>query len=548
MDEADVVLKAAREAFGCRDWAAGLKNFRIASQEVDLTAADLSAFGDCAWWCGDVPAAVSAYEGAYRLFLHGDQPHQAALHALGLAFSLLLRGDLEIGSGWMNRAQRLLRDEPETAQHGYLLYLDAEIAFAEGDLDKVLNQASELIRMGSRYADANLAAGGVLFEGRALVRRGELGEGMRCLDEAMVAVLSDELASEWAGNIYCHLMDVFHELGDIRRAAEWVEATQRWLDQLPAAVLFSGICRVHRSQVLQIIGAWDQAEREAARVSTELAAIHVAAAAEAHYQVAEIRRLRGDLAAAERSYERAHEYGRDPQPGLSLLRLAEGRLTAAASAIQTALIAESDNRLARVPLCAAQVDIALGTGSLDDARRACEELEATAAVYASSGIEATARHARGALTLAEGKPGAALPILRDACRRWREAGADYLASKACLLLVQVYGELGDEDAARRELDAAAPVFDRLGAVPDANLVERLRRPPTLPHGLTQREAEVLALVATGRSNKDVATALYISEKTVARHLSNIFSKIDVATRTEAAAFAFEHGLASPTRG
>jgi ATP/maltotriose-dependent transcriptional regulator MalT len=448
----------------------------------------------------------------------------------------------------MNRAQRLLRDEPESAEHGYLLYLEAEIAFAQSDLDKVLAQARELVRMGSRYADANLAAGGALFEGRALVRRGLMDDGMRSLDEAMVAVLSDDLAPEWAGNIYCHLMDVWHELGDIRRAAEWVEATERWLESLPAGMLFNGICRVHRSQVLQIRGAWDQAELEAVRVSTELAAVHVQAAAEAHYQVAEIRRLRGDLAGAEHSYERAHENGRDPQPGLALLLLAQGRSEAAAAAIRSALIAESDNALARVPLRAAQVDIALTTGALERARGACEELEATAAVYPSSGIEATTRSARGALTLAEGHPEAALPILRDACRRWRETGADYLASRACVLLSRVYEELGDKDAGRRELDAAATVFKRLGAVPDAGVVEGLRQPPVLPRGLTQREAEVLALVATGRSNKDVGSALYISEKTVARHLSNIFAKTGVSTRTEAAAFAFKHGLASPIRG
>jgi tetratricopeptide (TPR) repeat protein len=256
MGEADVVLKAARKAFDRRDWPLALESFRVARSESELTAEDLSALGDSAWWCGNVAEAMSAYEGAYRLYLHGDQPKQAAVHALGLAFSLLLRGDVEIGSGWINRAQRLLREEPESAEHGYLLYLDAEIAFAQGDLDKIMDQARELAGMGARFGDPNLAAGGVMFEGRALVRRGRMDEGMRCLDEAMVAVLSDDLAPEWAGNIYCHLMDVFHELGDVRRAAEWVEATSRWLERLPPAVLFTGICRVHRSQVLQLTGAW----------------------------------------------------------------------------------------------------------------------------------------------------------------------------------------------------------------------------------------------------------------------------------------------------
>ena len=548
MDDVAAVLESAREAFARHDWPAARESFEAVRENVELSPDDLSALGDSAWWIGDVDEALAAFEGAYRLYLQGQQPRQAAIHALGLAVSLFLRGETELGSGWMNRAQRLLRDEPEAAEHGYLLYLDTEVAFEQGELDEVIAKARVLGEMGRRYEDANLAAGGVLFEGRALVRQGRLKEGMGFLDEAMVTVLADEMLPDWAGNVYCHLMSVFHELVDIRRAAEWVEATARWVESLPPAVLFTAICRVHRSQVLQITGAWDQAEREAARVCLDLANIHVAGLAEGHYQVGEIQRLRGELAAAEGSYERAHECGRDPQPGLALLRLAQGRLPAASASIQAALVAENQNPLARAPLCAAQIDIALAAGSIDTAQRACDELEATASIYATSGLEAMARHARGAVALAEGLPEAALPILRDACRRWRELGADYNASKACVLLASAYEALGDADAARRELDAAATVFDRLGAVPDARGVVESRGRRRQPGGLTEREVEVLALVASGRSNRDVAAELSISQKTVARHLSNIFTKLGASTRTEAAAYAFEHGLAPPAPG
>jgi len=548
MDDVAAVLESAREAFGRHDWPSARESFKAARQNVELSADDLSALGDSAWWIGDIDEAMAAYEGAYRLSLQGRQPRRAAVNALGLAVALFLRGEIELGSGWMHRAQRLLRDEPEAAEHGYLLYLDTEIAFEQGDLDEVIVKARALGEMGRRYEDVNLAAGGVLFEGRALVRQRRLKEGMGFLDEAMVAVLADEMVPGWAGNVYCHLMAVFHELVDIRRAAEWVEATARWVETLPPAVLFTAICRVHRSQVLQITGSWDQAEREAERVCLDLANIHVAGAAEGHYQVGEIQRLRGELVAAERSYGRAHERGRDPQPGLALLRLAERSLPAALASIQAALVAENHNALARAPLCAAQVDIALAIGNIDHARGACEELEATASIYATSGLEATARHARGAVALAEGLPEAALPILRDACRRWRELGADYNASKACVLLASAYEALGDTDAARRELEAAASVFDRLGALPDARSVARLRGQRPLPGGLTEREVEVLALVAIGRSNKDVAQELSISQKTVARHLSNIFIKLGASTRTEAAAYAFEHRLVPPARG
>jgi DNA-binding NarL/FixJ family response regulator len=271
-------------------------------------------------------------------------------------------------------------------------------------------------------------------------------------------------------------------------------------------VLFTGICRVHRSQVMARKGAWGQAEREAALVCLELADLHVAAAAEGHYQLGELRRLRGDLAGAEAAYRRAHELGRDPQPGLALLRLAQGRASTAAASIRAALAA----------------------GDTGTATAAGDELTRTASTYGSSGLEAAALQARGALLLAGGRAEAALPTLRAACRRWQA--------------------LGDGDAATLELDAAAAVFDQLGATLDAARVAAQRGRRALPGGLSGREAEVLALVAAGRTNREIAEALVLSPKTVARHLSNIFAKLGVTSRTQAAAWAYAHGLATTERG
>ncbi|HWD44415.1 MAG TPA: hypothetical protein VHM23_12040 [Actinomycetota bacterium] len=246
-----------------------------------------------------------------------------------------LRGDAVVGTGWLGRAQRLLQDQPEVAAHGYLLYLELEGALGGDDPGAVAERARRLRGLGRRHADPNLAAAGDLFEGRALVKVGRVAEGLARLDEAMLAVRSGELGPEWAGNIYCHLMTAFTELADVRRAAEWTDATSRWLATLPAAVLFTGICRVHRSQVLQRRGAWAQAEREAALVCADLADLQVAGAAEGHYQVGEIRRLHGDLDGAEAAYREAHRLGRDPQPGLALLRLAQGLAAAAAASVRT---------------------------------------------------------------------------------------------------------------------------------------------------------------------------------------------------------------------
>jgi DNA-binding CsgD family transcriptional regulator len=394
----------------------------------------------------------------------------------------------------------------------------------------VIGAARRLRELGRAHADPNLVAAGDLFEGRALVKEGRMAEGMALLDGAMLAVRSGELRPEHAGNIYCHLMAAFHELADVRRAAEWTEATSRWLASLPAAVLFTGICRVHRSQVLQRRGAWAQAEREAAQVCQDLAELQVAGAAEGHYQVGELRRLRGDLAGAEAAYREAHRLGRDPQPGLALLRLAQGRAPAAAASVRAALAAVAHDRLARARLCAAQVEIALAAAQPEVAARACEELERTASTNGSSGLEA------------------ALPTLRAGCRRWQELDAPYDAARVRVALAGAYRALGDGDAAALELDAAEATFERLGAAPDTARVRALRGRAALPGGLTEREAEVLALVAAGRSNREIAEALVLSSKTVARHLSNIFAKLGVASRTQAAAYAFEHGLATPSRG
>lgn len=545
MDEA---VAGAREAYRRRDWRAARDGFAAAAAVGDLTADDAFAFADAAWWLGDTEESLSAGEQAYRLYLDGDRPARAAMAAIHIAIDLLLRGDDVIGSGWISRAERLLRDQPAGVEHGYLRYLlEVEAALGGPDFDAVIASARGVADLGRDHDDANLVALGILGQGRALVKQAHAAEGLALLDEAMVAVLTEELSPEWAGNIYCHLMAACHELGDIRRAVAWTDATTRWLETLPEAVLFTGICRVHRSQVLQAAGGWEQAEREAERVCHDLEHIHVASAAEAQYQRGELRRLRGDLAEAEQAYERARQRGRDPHPGLALLQLARGRQGAASAAIRTALASQTDP-LVRVRLCAAHVEIALAAGDLETAEAACGEVEDTAAAYDSPGLVATALTARGAVLIGQRRPGPALAALRSACQRWWELGVPYEAARVGVLLARACAQTGDLDGAGRELDAAAQVFDRLGAAADADEVAVLRGQTRTADGLTARELEVLAEVASGSSNREIAAALVISEKTVARHLSNIFLKIGCSSRTAAAAYAFEHGLASPTRG
>lgn len=544
MDDVTAVLAAARDAYRRREWGAAREGLLAARDSAGLSPEDSGMLADAAWWLGLVDESTAAGEAAYRGHLRDRRPRQAAWAAIGIAVNHLLRGAETIGSGWIGQAARLLADEPECAEHGYVRYLvEVEAALDGPDRDAVIEAAREIRELGRRHGDPNLVAMGALGEGRVLLGHGRVAEGFAMLDEAMGAVLSEDLAPDWAGNIYCHMIAACHEMVDIRRARQWTGATERWLATLPAAVLFTGICRVHRSQLSQLGGAWEQSRREAALVCAELADIHCVSAAEGHYQVGEICRLRGELAAAEHAYQRAHALGRDPQPGLALLRLAQRRIGTAATSIRVALLAEGRSRLSRARLCAAQVEIALAAADVATARKAADELADTAATWGSSGLAAMAGQARGAALLAEGHPAEALPVLRAACRLWQELDAGYDAARVRVLLALSYRKLGDEDAAARELRAAAAVFDGLGASTDAAAVTALRERPALPAGLTEREVEVLAVVARGRSNREVAATLGISEKTVARHLSNIFGKLGLSTRTAAAAFAYEHGLA-----
>ena len=371
---------------------------------------------------------------------------------------------------------------------------------------------------------------------------------MALLDEAMLDATSEQMNPAYAGNIYCNMIAACHELGDLRRMRQWTKALARWCNQIPPAVLFTGICRVHQAQLLTVSGAWEQAEREASRVCTDLQGIQVESLAEAHYAVGEVRLRQGDLAGAEFALEEADRLGRDPQPALALVRLAHGHPERAKAMLDVALAARAGRPLVRAPLLAALVEVTLDGGELEPAKKAAEELAVIAASFRTEVLRARGLQAAGGVLVAEDRCAEALPVLREACRVWQDLDAPYDAARVRLLLARACNALSDTDSATRALDAAAEVFERLGAKLDMRKLEMLRRGPRLPDGLTEREAEVLALVAAGQTNRQIAEALVISHKTVARHLSNIFVKCGLATRAAATAYAFEHGLLKPRHG
>jgi DNA-binding NarL/FixJ family response regulator len=537
-------LDAARTAFAARHWADAREGFLAARQEGPLEADDLSALSQAAWWLGLMDESLAAGEEAYRLYLDASNVRRAAYRAFDVAYGYFLQGNEAVGGGWIGRAQRLLADQPDCAEQGYLLYFAVETSLDGGE--ETMAKARQVQACGRRHGDRNLVAAGIVAEGRVLIKLGRAQEGVALLDEGMLEASSQEMAPNWAGNIYCHLMAACYELGDIGRAAAWTQSTSDWCDEMAPAVLFKGICRVHRAQVMQIRGHWTQAQDEAERVCKDIAHIHVGVVAEGHYQIGEIKRLRGDLDGAEQAYQDGHRLGRDPEPGLALLRLAQGRPDAASTLIHSALTGVGD-RLARARLLVAQVEIAIALGDEATAAAAADELDEVASVYGSSGLQAAARRSRGAVLLATGNPEEALSTLRTACSRWNELEAPYDCAKVRVLLAQAYRQLGDIESSDRELAAARTAFEALGAALDASEVAGRGR-AVLPNGLTEREAQVLALVAAGCTNRQIADELFLSQKTVARHISNIFTKIGVTTRTAAARFAFEHGVASPKHG
>jgi DNA-binding NarL/FixJ family response regulator len=366
---------------------------------------------------------------------------------------------------------------------------------------------------------------------------------MTLLDEAMTSVVAGQLDQFFTGVIYCNVLDACLDVADLGRAGEWSDAARTWCRSLPPESPFPGLCRINRAKVASFRGDWSEAASEAERVS-EAAAFNPEAAAKAFYETGEIRRRIGNVAGADEAFARAHELGFEPQPGLSLLRLAQGKGESALTALRVAVDAETGNRLRRARLLAAQVDVALATNDLGTAASSSDELQSIAVDFGTPALEAAAAMARGALRLAEGNTVEALESLRRACAIWQQIKVPYETARSRMWYGLALRSAGDEEDARQELRAALSTFERLGAVPEARAAGELLGPrDALPRGLTAREAEVLRLVASGRTNREIAGQLVLSEHTVARHVQNIFAKIGVSSRSAATAFAFEHDLA-----
>jgi DNA-binding CsgD family transcriptional regulator len=521
-------LGQGREAFAKRAW----KDAHAAlSSAAALGGEDLERLATAAYLLGDEAEYLAVLERAHHAHLDEGAVDRAVRCAFWLGLILSLRGEAGRASGWLARAQRLLGDR-DCVERGYLRLLET---LHVPDPEIGHDGAADGAELGRRFGDADLFSLAVHEQGHCLVRLGRVAAGLALLDEAMLAAVGGELSPIVTGLIYCSVIDGCRELHELRRAQEWTAAMTRWCEQQPDLVMFTGRCLVHRAEIMQVRGAWEEALAEARQAAARLA--DERATGQACYRQGELHRLQGDFADAERAYREASRHGVEPQPGLALLRLAQGRSDAAVAAIRR-VVGETADPLARTRLLPALVEIMLATGDVEAAAIACDELEALADRLPSRVLEATAAHAAGAVHLAEDDPRAALAALRGAGEVWQELDAPYECARVRELVGLACRALGDEDSAALELEAAREAFARLGAAAD---VARLGGSDA-SHGLSPRELQVLRLVAAGETNKAIAAELVLSERTVERHVSNIFAKLGLSTRAAATAFAYEHRL------
>ena len=538
-------IEQGREALARRAWARAFHAFARADRECPLGPQDLEHLALAAYMLGRNDDHLECMQRAHRAHQHARNPLRAARCAFWAGINLAVRGRANHAAGWFGRAERLAEGGPrDSVERGYLLVPLLLKRVGEQDWKGVADVARKAERIAERHGDADLFALAAHERGHALVQLGRVEEGLRLVDEVMVSVTAGELSPVVTGLVYCSVIAYCQDMFQPSRAHAWTQALTEWCEQQPEMVAHTGQCLVHRAEVTQLRGNWRLALQEARRAKTRFAeAMNSSAAGHALYQQGEVHRMRGHFDQAEAAYREAARSGYEPQPGLALLRLVQSRTNAAASAIRRAL-SETTDPVRRARLLPASVEIFLTLGSNDQAREACREIEQLSKGRQSEQLDALAAHSRGALELAEGKPDAALGTLRRAFEAWWQLEVPYEAARARVLIAKACRMLGDEETAALELDAARDAFCKLRAGPDFATADALGHATAArsAHGLTKRELEVLRHVASGRSNKAIARNLALSNRTVERHLSNIFDKLAVSSRSAATAFAYRNRL------
>lgn len=537
---------AGRRGDGAGEWSSAYRD--LCARSVDgLTEAEVERLAVASYLFGDDGRSTAMWEEAHRRHVGADRPADAALCAFWLAFSLMMRGQMAQAGAWLGRAEATLATTERCRASGYLLVPQLIGALDAGESVAARELAERVAAVAATFADPDLAAFARLGDGQALMAMGDLAAGTAQLDAVMLSVSTGEVGPVVAGIVYCAVILECMRVFDLPRASEWTDALDDWCEGQVDLVPYRGQCLVHRSQLQQAAGDWASAQASAVAACERLADPPHPALGLARYQEAELHRLRGAFDEAAAAYARASACGHDPMPGLALLALARGDVDGAAAGIRRAL--ESTRVTAQRPaLLAAAVDILREAGDRVGVRRAADELRTIADTSPSEVLRAMSAHAVGAALLGEGEPAGALGHLRAAHRTWTRMHLPFETARTSVLLGLGCLSLGDHASAEIAFDNAASIFVTLGARPDADRLRALRPSAAsssgaeVDAGLSAREVEVLAHVAAGRTNREIAAALTISQHTVGRHLENVFAKLGVNSRAAAIAYAYEHGL------
>lgn len=532
-------LVTARAAYSRGDWREAYAHYGHAHETSRLETDDISAYGMAAWRLGFGRESIRLSEEAFNRLIAESEPRNAAMKAAEVALQWLNGGDWTITRVWLNRARRLLEQFPEDHALAYILYVESQLSVCEGAYDAGVERAEELQAFLSGTDSPGLHALGLTASGLAKLPYARTSEAFAELDEAMMPVLAGQVPVDWAGDIYCAVIHECYRLGDMSRMKTWTAAMDSWREGPDVAASWYGTtCEIHKYQLLSATQDYPQLEKRLMAALDAIEDFHVHTAGEGHYELGELRRRQGDIDGARAEFARSRELGWDPQPGEALMRCRLGEEAAAASDLRMRMDAEHD-AVGRIRLLPAAIEIALARDRIDEADRYCTELEEGAEKFDSPGFRAWARHARGAILVSSGNPVDALPVLQDALRRYRTTQRRYEMAQVYEWLAEAHRMNGDAESAQAYAANGESAYRQLGARPS-----RVDDGP-LPGGLTKREAEVLACIASGASNRDIAKQLFIAEKTVGRHLANIYVKLDVPSRTAAAAWA--HQNLRPTR-
>jgi ATP/maltotriose-dependent transcriptional regulator MalT len=532
----------ARDHMSGRKWEQAFAAFEAAEAAEPLTAADVELWAETAYLLARDEACLELLELAHKRYAEIGDVSSAVRLAFWKGLTLMFRGEAGQAMGWFGRAQRMLDDHGEDCVAlGYLMLARFEQQLAQGECEQALETARQATEIGKRFEDKDLTACGLHLQGRALLVMGHTDDGLALFDETMVCVLSDELGPRVTGMIYCSVIQGCQLAFAYDRSREWTAALSRWCDSQPSLLAFTGTCMVHRAEVLQLSGHWADAVDEVERACERFERANSAGSrGPALYVKAEIHRLRGDTTAAEETFREAGECGCDPQPGLALLRLRQGKPELAAAAMKRALSSTPHN-LRRSVLLRAAVEISLALDDVEMAKEHTEELQERAAAFDSDVLLAMANEAQARLALHAQDGASASRHLGRALEIWRAVGAPFEEANTRALMGDACELMGDEDGASMERHGARALFDELG-IPVAEEPPG-RSKPSSHHGLTGRELEVLALVASGKTNRNIGESLGLSVKTIDRHVSNIFDKLGVSSRAEATAYAVKNDLA-----